>query len=77
MKFLFILFDNSKQSINGAEHGALYRHFRGIDYANDQISSQGAPPHEQVMFIRLKQEIYYRFAQLREFVESEQENSND
>ncbi len=36
-------------------------------------SHKGAPPHEQVAFIKLKQVIYDKFVQLREFAESDLE----
>ena len=34
-------------------------------------SHKCSPPHEQVKLIRLKQTIYKKFVQLREFVESD------
>ena len=40
-------------------HVAFYGHFRGVDDANGEISN----PHEEVTFIRLKPEIYYKFVE--------------
>lgn len=37
-------------------------------------SHDHAPPHEQMTIIRLKQAIYDKFVQLREFVESDLEH---
>lgn len=38
-------------------------------------SHNHAPPHEQMTIIRLKQAIYDKFVELREFVESDLEHS--
>lgn len=69
-QIIFLLLGQKFCEWNGAEQLALYSPLGGFVYANNQTRPHKlTSPHEQMTFIRLKQTIYDKFVQVRQFGE--------